>query len=78
MKVTLTASNPIRTLDSSQYENLVQKEISEFMGIFDMNGDDERAAIIALLENCGVELDGCSHCGAMPMDTNCNNAGCDV
>lgn len=75
--ITLTASNPIRRLDYQQYEDLIQKEITEFMQIYDMEEDDQ-AAIIALLQNCGVEFDGCSHCGAMPMDTNCNNAGCDV
>lgn len=35
------------------------------------------AGIISLLEDMGVELDACSHCGSMPMMPNCNNANCD-
>lgn len=34
------------------------------------------ASIISLLEDLGVEIDACSNCGAVPMTTNCNNAGC--
>jgi hypothetical protein len=37
---------------------------------------ESRANIISLLEDLGVEIDACSNCGAMPMDTNCNNANC--
>jgi hypothetical protein len=66
-------------LTFSQMNDLVEKELTEIMGIFDIEDTDEaRAPFIALLENCGVELDGCSCCGAMPMNTDCNNAGCDV
>lgn len=30
-----------------------------------------------IVECTGGYLDACSLCGAMPMTTNCNNAGCD-
>lgn len=39
---------------------------------------DQRASVISLLEDLGVEIDACGICGAQPMNTNCNNAGCDV
>mgnify|MGYP001796720723 CR=1 FL=1 len=38
--------------------------------------DESMASIISLLEDMGVEIDACSGCGAMPMQTNCNNARC--
>ena len=53
--------------------------INSFMRDNDMDywDEDQRAGVISLLEDLGVEIDACSHCGAMPMTTNCNNAGCD-
>ncbi len=54
--------------------------ISQFMEECDMDyfDLDQRAGVISLLEDLGVEIDACSHCGAQPMNTNCNNAECDV
>lgn len=66
-------------MNSLVTNDLVEKELTEIMAIFDIEEDDEaRAPFIALLQNLGVEFDGCMHCGAMPMNSNCNNAGCDV
>jgi hypothetical protein len=65
----------LRTLHDT--EDQVEKELTEIMGIFDIEDTDEaRAPFIAMLQNLGVEFDGCAHCGAMPMNTNCNNARC--
>lgn len=33
--------------------------------------------IADIVESTGGSIDACSRCGAMPMTTNCNNAGCD-
>ena len=34
--------------------------------------------MVAEIVQCsGGTIDACSLCGAMPMNTNCNNAGCD-
>lgn len=52
--------------------------ISQFMEENDMDywDLDQRAAVISLLEDLGVEIDACSNCGAQPMNSNCNNANC--
>lgn len=63
--------------DYFEKQDIAQKRIAEFLD--DMEVDDEdiaRAFTIGLLEDLGIELDGCSSCGAMPMETNCNNARC--
>lgn len=53
--------------------------VHQFMREFDIEDSPEaKAGIISLLEDLGVEIDACSNCGAMPMTTYCNNAGCDV
>ncbi len=59
-------------------KNLVAAErIEQFMDELDIEDSPEAmASIISLLEDLGVEIDACSNCGAMPMNTNCNNAGC--
>lgn len=55
------------------------RAIKEFMDCYDIEDTDEaRSGIIDLLEQFDICIDACSHCGAMPMNTNCNNAGCDV
>lgn len=52
--------------------------IERFKQEFDIEDTPEAmAGIIGLLEDLGAEIDACSHCGAMPMMVNCNNAGCD-
>lgn len=52
--------------------------INQFMKENDMDyfDLDQRAGVIGLLEDLGVEIDACSHCGAQPMNSNCNNANC--
>lgn len=66
-----------KNMDFQAFNDLVDQEITEFTACNDLD-DDNRASIIALLQNLGVEFDGCMHCGAMPMNSNCNNAECDV
>lgn len=61
----------------SEFNDLVDQEMTEFMEAYDLDDDNEtRQGIIALLQNVGVEFDGCSSCGRMPMEPNCNNARC--
>jgi CO dehydrogenase/acetyl-CoA synthase alpha subunit len=52
--------------------------INQFMTENDMDywDTEQRASVISLLEDLGVEIDACSSCGAMPMESNCNNARC--
>lgn len=53
--------------------------INQFMDENDMDyfDTDQRAGVIGLLEDLGVEIDACSGCGAaMPMTSNCNNLRC--
>lgn len=51
--------------------------IEQFKQEFDIEDSPEAmAGIISLLEDMGVEIDACSSCGAMPMQSNCNNARC--
>ncbi len=61
----------------SEFNDLVEQEVVQFMEAYDLDDDREtRQGIIALLENVGVEFDGCSSCGRMPMEPNCNNSRC--
>lgn len=66
-------------LTFTEQNDVAEKAISEFMQNYDIEETDEaRSGIIWMLEQLGVEIDACSHCGAMPMNTNCNNAECDT
>lgn len=66
-----------KKLDYQEQQRVADTVIDEFMRMYDIDNDDEgRSGIIWMLQELGVELDACSHCGAMPMDTNCNNARC--
>lgn len=55
-----------------------QVMVDQFLDDFDLDEPAIKAGLIELLEGFGLELDACHICGAMPMTTNCNNAGCDV
>ena len=63
-------------LDWHNQQLLGQTMIDQFMIDNDLN-IDIMPSLIELLEGFGIELDACSHCGAMPMNSNCNNAGCE-
>lgn len=64
-------------LDWRTQQDVAEKAIKEFMDNYEIEDTDEdRAGIIELLQDLGVEIDACSSCGAMPMDINCNNARC--
>ena len=65
-------------LDYLQKNVAAVNRINQFMDENDMDyfDQDQRAGIISLLEDLGVEIDACSHCGAMPMTVNCNGANC--
>jgi hypothetical protein len=66
-----------KNMGYSKFNDLVEQKIVEFLDAYDLDDDNEtRQGIIALLQNVGVEFDGCSSCGAMPMTTNCNNSRC--
>jgi hypothetical protein len=60
-------------------KRIVEEVIEWFVLIGDNRASrDEVIAKVALLVECVDDgIDACSHCGAMPMTTNCNNAGCD-
>ena len=75
----------MRLVRAMKYRELTywdQKHLAETMidQFLDDNDLDEEImpSLIELLQGFGLELDACSICGAMPMNTNCNNAGCDV
>lgn len=64
-------------MDYTAFNDLVEQEVSEFIQAYNLDDDNEtRRGIIALLQNVGVKFDGCSSCGRMPMEPNCNNARC--
>ena len=44
----------------------------------DYSNPNQLASVIQLVQDLGAEIDACSICGAIPMNTNCNNAGCSV
>jgi hypothetical protein len=63
----------------TEQQDVADKAIREYLENMDIEDDrDTRAPLIDLLETLGVEIDGCSICGRMPMDSICNNAGCSI
>ena len=63
-------------LDYRQQQVTAEALIYQFIDDNLLIDTEVMPSLIELLEGLGVEIDACSSCGAMPMDSNCNNARC--
>ena len=65
------------TLTWTNQQILAEAMIDQFIDENDLDAEI-MPSLIELLEGFGLLLDACHICGAMPMTTDCNNAGCDA
>ena len=63
-------------LDYRQQQVTAEALIYQFIDDNLLIDTEVMLSLIELLEGLGVQLDACSSCGAMPMNSNCNNARC--
>ena len=63
-------------LDYRQQQVTAEALIYQFIDDNLLIDTEVMPSLIELLEGLGVQLDACSSCGAMPVDSNCNNARC--
>lgn len=57
--------------------NKYQQELMDMLTEGSSDPQLTQALMVELINEFGGQIDGCSICGSIPMNTNCNNAGCD-